>query len=166
MLNKSFKIYFKKQSRLRLLFCFTSINFVNIKTKIIILKSIINLTLEAVHKYLKYISNECDRHLRDKKVSVSYDEINQLSIELERFINMVNESELSKETKSLINKLSFETDNKDIRKSWLKSIINSLLLNDESPTNISYYNIQKSRIEDLKKLKNDVSNLSLKLKIK
>jgi len=124
----------------------------------------INLTLEAVHKYLKYISNECDRHLRDKKVS--YDEINQLSIELERFINMVNESELSKETKSLINKLSFETDNKDIRKSWLKSIINSLLLNDESPTNISYYNIQKSRIEDLKKLKNDVSNLSLKLKIK
>ena len=122
------------------------------------------MTLETIHKYLKYISNECDRHLRDKEVS--YDEINQLSIELERFIDMVNESELSKETKSLINKLSFKTDNKDIRKSWIKNLINSLLLNDESPTNISYYNTQKSRTEDLKRLKNNVSNLSLKLKMK
>ena len=119
--------------------------------------------METIHKYLKYISNECDRHLRDKEVS--YDEINQLSIELERFINMINESELPKETKSQINKLSFKTDNKDIRKSWFKSLINSLLLNDESPTNISYYNIQKNRTKDIKKLKNDVSNLSLKLKM-
>lgn len=121
------------------------------------------MTLDTVHKYLKYISNECDRHLKDKEVS--YDEINQLSIELERFINLVNESEFSKETKYQINKLSFETDNKNIRKSWIKSLINSLILNKESPTNISYYNTQKSRIEDLKKLKNDVSDLSLKLRM-
>ena len=149
---------------MRLLFCFALISFVNIKTRIIFLKATVNLTLETIHKYLKYFSNECDRHLRDKEVS--YDEINQLSIELERFINMVNKSELSKETKYQINKLSFETDNKDIRKSWIKSLINSLLLNTESPTEISYYNTQKSRIDDLKKMKNDVSNLSLKLKIK
>lgn len=122
------------------------------------------MTLETIHKYLKFISDECDRHLRDGEVN--YDEINQLSIELERFIKKVNESDLSNEIKFQINELSFETDNKKTRKSCIRSFLSSLLQINESSTEISYYTTQSWRKEDLKKLRGDASNISLKLKMK
>ena len=63
---------------------------------------------ETLIKYLEFLKNESLRHQNDK--TITKDEINQLQIEVTRFLEKVEESSFSKEVNLEISKIDFNLD--------------------------------------------------------
>lgn len=60
---------------------------------------------ETLIKYLEFLKTECLRHQNDK--IITDDEVNQLKIEIIRFIKLIKESLLSEKVKIEISKIDF-----------------------------------------------------------
>lgn len=76
------------------------------------------MTEETLIKYLEFLKTECLRHQNDK--IITDDEINQLQIEITRFIDKVKESLFSEDVKLEISKIDFNLDEENHNHSKLK----------------------------------------------
>ena len=66
------------------------------------------MNIETCYKYFEFLNKECDRYLRDGKIEE--DEIHQLKIELDRFIQETKASDLPHELIDKINALNLDFD--------------------------------------------------------
>lgn len=64
------------------------------------------MNIEKCYKYFVFLNTECDRYLEDNKIEE--DEINQLKIEIERFKNEANNSDLPLPIKNKIAELKLD----------------------------------------------------------
>ncbi|WP_341220228.1 hypothetical protein [Polaribacter atrinae] len=78
---------------------------------------------ETLIKYLDFLQIESKRHQNDK--IITDDELNQLKIEINRFIQKVEQSLFSKEIKFIISQIDFNLDEENHNKpkyKWLNFI--------------------------------------------
>ncbi|PQJ79907.1 hypothetical protein [Polaribacter porphyrae] len=73
---------------------------------------------DTLLKYLKFLKTECLRHQKDK--IITDDEINQLKIEVQNFINRIDKSSFSKEIKLEISKIDFNLNEENHNHSKFK----------------------------------------------
>lgn len=107
-------------------------------------------------KYLQYVSHECERYLRDGRVTD--EELVDLVIEFERFQEQVGESDLPSEIKSGIGELEFDYSIKRIeRGTWF--LVVAFLTFGSWAIFLSWQK-QAKRKEVLRLLKFDASRLS------
>lgn len=64
------------------------------------------MNIETCYKYFEFLNLECDRYLKDDEITD--DEMNQLKIELDKFIVDANSSDLPLELKCIINELKLD----------------------------------------------------------
>ena len=76
------------------------------------------MTEETLIKYLEFLKTECLRHQNDK--IITDDEINQLEIEISRFIKKVKENVFSEEVKLEISKIDFNLNEENHNHSKFK----------------------------------------------
>lgn len=115
------------------------------------------MTEEIMYKYLNFLKYECTRHSNDNYIKD--DEINQLEIEIEKFLKELKSSSISNQMKSAILKLDFNLNENNHHKSkylWLK------LLGGFFGKEFSKQSNRENRFE---KLSNDIDNLIIELKL-
>lgn len=76
------------------------------------------MNLETLLKYLDFLKKECLRHQNDNMITD--DEINQLRIEINRFLERVLDSSFSEELKSEISKIDFDLNEENHNHSKFK----------------------------------------------
>lgn len=64
------------------------------------------MNIETCYNYVVFLNIECDRYLKNR--SIEEDEIHQLKIELDKFLQEVNNSDLSLEIKTNIADLKLD----------------------------------------------------------
>jgi hypothetical protein len=64
------------------------------------------MNIETCYKYFEFLNNECDRYLKDRHISE--EEISQMKIELDRFLEKANGSDLPIEIKDKIADLKLD----------------------------------------------------------
>lgn len=64
------------------------------------------MTIETCYNYVVFLNRECDRYLKNH--AIDDDEIHQLKIELERFQQQVNDSDLPWEIKTNVTDLKID----------------------------------------------------------
>ena len=64
------------------------------------------MNIEICYKYFEFLNNECDRYLIDKHISE--EEISQMKIEFDRFMEKANRSDLPTKIKSKIAELKLD----------------------------------------------------------
>lgn len=71
------------------------------------------MNIETCYKYFEFLNSECDRYLKDWKIDE--DEIHQLKIELDRFLEEATTSDLPLEIKTKIANLKLDYTFNDFR---------------------------------------------------
>ncbi len=114
------------------------------------------MTEETLIKYLEFLKTECLRHQNDK--IITDDEINQLQIELQNFINRIDKSSFSKEIKLEISKIDFDLDEENHNHSKFKvfKFIGGFQAKE--------YKEQENRKQRFLKLYNDLETSLFKIK--
>lgn len=107
-------------------------------------------------KYLNYVSQECERLLRDGQVTD--EELMHLIIEFERFQNQVRESVLPEELKSKVSEIKLNYTLKGVERG--KWFIVAAFLTFGAWAIIIHMRKQSNRKQTLKDLKFDTSRLS------
>ena len=112
-------------------------------------------------KYLDFVAIECERHLKDE--NVSNDELNQLIIEYQRFIERVNNSDLPIELKNEIAEFKFDYTTNKIKMGTLFLIITILTFGSWSYfLNRKMLSKRKQTLEELKQVS---STLGFKIRL-
>ncbi len=112
-------------------------------------------------KYLDFVSAECERHLRDGKVTD--DELNQLIIEFTRFQGKVKESDLPEELKTEIEVIQFDYTFKKVKRNSLILIITILTFGAWGY--ILAERRQSERKNALNELKQNASSLAFRVRL-
>jgi hypothetical protein len=111
---------------------------------------------ETLIKYLEFLKIECLSHQNDK--IITDDEINQVEIEIKRFLKKLKESTFSKEIKFEIIKIDFDLDEENHNKpkfKWL-SFIGGFQAKE--------FKQQENRKQRFLKLYNDLDTTLFKIK--
>ena len=119
------------------------------------------MDIETCIKYLNYVSQECERHLRDKQVTD--DELSNLIIQFQRFQDKTAKSNLPDEIKTKISDIKLNYSLKNVeRGTWF--LIAAFLTLGSWGVVISM-NKQKKRKEALTGLKFDTSRLASNIRL-
>lgn len=107
-------------------------------------------------KYLDYVSQECERLLRDGQVTD--EELLHLIVEFERFQNQIRESELPDELKSKVSAIKLNYTFKEVERGKWSMALGFLTLGAWAI--IIHMRKQSNRKQTLNDLKFDTSRLS------
>lgn len=119
------------------------------------------MTTETCLKFLAYLSNEADRHLKGGRIKD--ENIISLTQDVESFRKKCHDSNLSAEIKQEISKLNFNYNYKKVTAGfWL--IVLAVLTIGWSALFIYYAN-QARRKQMLVKMRNDASSMGTRIKM-
>ena len=119
------------------------------------------MTIETCIKYLDYVANECDRHLRDGRVTD--DELINLSVEIQRFKEQCITSDLPEEIRSKIAGITMKyTVEKVERSTWFIFVAFATF---GVWAGIINHRQQSKRKETLKQIQFDASRLASHLRM-
>lgn len=84
------------------------------------------MDIETCSKYLQFLTNECDKYLKD--LDISDDELLSMGTEIQRFKKQCNESNLPLNLLEKINKIDFKYNRSDLQKTKYIMLIAILTL--------------------------------------
>lgn len=119
------------------------------------------MDIEICIKYLDFVSNECNKHLKDG--NVTDDELINLIIEIQRFKEKCLDSELPQEIKSKLSEVNIHYTIKKVERStWF---LFAAFVTFGSWAILMYWRQQAKRKQVLNDIKFDTSRLSSSLRI-
>lgn len=119
------------------------------------------MDLSTCSKYLVFLKDECDKHLKD--LSVTDDELLSLSIELERFKEKCKSSQLPENLMQKINAINFEYSKSANQKNKLFLLFAILTFGIFGY--ILHYQQKAKKEASLLNLKNQISGLPMYIKM-
>ncbi|MGY5353472.1 hypothetical protein [Wenyingzhuangia sp. IMCC45467] len=115
------------------------------------------MNIEKCYEYFNFLNSECDKYLSDK--IVNEEELLKMQSELKRFKSLVNNSNLSLDIKTTIEKVTLKYE--VTRKTKFIKFLNMIVFGHYT----SYYHLKKMK-ESITDFKSQVLDTFLLLKLK